>query len=463
MTNTRLVFQAVHFDELKKLVFDRKDVEGAAFVLCGESKSDGVVKLMSHAVVPIAEDDYLRRDWDGLSINSRALSRITKLARYESLSILFAHSHPGGWCHFSDQDDREEEKLFPFLSARVPDRIHGSVVLTENDIVARLYCPERIPIDTILLLGTFLEPLKLKNQAQPLEAIHDRQVRAFGKDTQNFLRHLKVGVVGQGGTGSPLAEQLYRLGVGELLLIDPDKIEDTNLNRIYGAGRDDVGVFKVKVADQRFEKYKLGAIVTTVEDSISFEDCARRLSSCDIVFGCTDKQLPRAILTKLAIQYCIPVFDTGVLIDSQHGKIRSVVGRVTTLLPGEACLFCRGRITAEGLRIESLSEEDRANQVAQGYAPELLEPAPSVIAFTSTVASFAVTELLHRLSKFMGHERLSSEVLINFDETKLHRNRRPPTEACFCGSQSLFGRGDEDPFLGMMWPTRGGPNDGAIS
>lgn len=458
---TRIVLQDLHSEQLRHRVFDQPGVEGAAFVLCGESRSGGINKLISHSVLAVAPEDYLRREPWRLSISSRALARITKLARYEQLSILFAHSHPGGFCEFSGQDDGEEEKLIPFLQSRVPDRLHGTLVLTEDAIAGRLYGPMRTDVPVILSVGAFLRALRAPSVSPEAAQVFDRQLRAFGSATQALLRNLRIGIVGLGGTGSPLAEQLYRLGVGQLLLIDPDVLDRTNLNRVYGARLQDEGEDKVKIAADRLQAVGLETEVIPVADSIRWEDCARLLSSCDLVFGCTDKQLPRAVLTQLALQYCIPVIDMGVLIDSHLGQLRGVLGRVTTLLPREACLFCRGRISPEGMRIEALSERDRAEQIQAGYAPELAEPAPAVVAFTSAVASVAVSEFLHRVTGFMGAERLSTEVLISFDESRMRTNRVACRESCMCGSEALFGRGDERPFLGMVWPER--PDDGAVS
>ncbi len=462
MSSTRIVFQESHLTELRRLVFDMPGVEGAAFVLCGESRSGGVQKLISHSVVPIDPVDYLRREPFALSLSSRALSRVTKLAKYENLSILFAHSHPGGLCEFSMQDDQEEEKLIPFLIARVPERLHGTLVLTENEIAARLYTPHRIEVPVILSIGHFVRAARMPGISADALQLFDRQVRAFGPDVQRLLRTLRVGVVGAGGTGSPLTEQLYRLGVGNLLLIDPDTLEVTNLNRVYGARKLEIGEYKVDVAARRLRAVDLSPNIDPVADTIAFEDCAQLLSSCDVVFGCTDKELPRAVLTQLALRYCIPVIDMGVLVNSKDGTLRDVMGRITTLLPGEACLFCRGRISPEGLRIEALSEKDRERQIAAGYAPELGEPAPAVIAFTSAVASLAVSELLHRVTGFMGSERLSTEVLISFDQSRMRTNRVSPRESCMCGSADVFGRGDERPFLGMMWPRRNSPDDSTM-
>lgn len=449
-----IVLLEAHWAELRRQLFDRPNVEGGAFVLCGQVRTGVVVKLLSHRVLPIAPDEYLRRERDGLTITSRALTRIAKLARQEQLSILFAHSHPAGVCHFSDQDDREEDRLLPFFQSRLPDRLHGTLVLTEGSVVGRIYRPQRTPTDLILVVGDRIRVWTTEGVTERSAPIFDRQVRAFGPDIQKMLRSLHVGIVGVGGTGSPVAEQLYRLGVGQLTLVDGDRLADTNVTRVYGSSLNDVGNFKVDVLKRHLDCTGFETTVSVEPEHIIYERAAKRLRQCDVVFGCTDKQIPRAILTQLAIKYLIPVFDLGVRIDSSDGVIRGVHGRVTTLLAGEACLFCRGRISPEAMRVEALSPENRAQQVQDGYVPELETPAPAVIAFTSATASLAVSELLHRLTGYMGRERNSSEVLCRFDQSRIRTNRVPPQAECLCSDQTAWGRGDEEPFLGIVWPTR---------
>jgi hypothetical protein len=80
----------------------------------------------------------------------------------------------------------------------------------------------------------------------------------------------------------------------------------------------------------------------------------------------------------------------GVKINSEEGIIKSIGGRVTTLLPGYACLFCRGRINTKTILHESLAAtnpEELQRLIKAGYADELDTPAPAVIAFTSQIAS----------------------------------------------------------------------------
>lgn len=447
---TQIVFIERYLQRLQDLLFEREDVEGAAFVLCGQSCTASTTKLISHAVIPVDDSEFESRSAYGLTLGSRTLTRVAKLARHEGLSVLFAHSHPRGICHFSEQDDREEGKLLPFLQARIPGRVHGTVVLTESSIVGRLYLPDRMEAHAIVSVGTRLRMWGIDGTLDT--SIYDRQVRAFGLDTQKTLSALHVGIVGLGGTGSPLAEQLCRLGVGALSLFDGDVLERSNVNRVYGSRVVDAGRSKVAIAKAHLEAIGLDTELNAVPEHITYERAASLLRDCDVIFGCTDKQLPRAILSQLASAYAIPLFDLGVLIESQGSAIRGVYGRVTSVLPGEACLFCRGRISTEGMRVESLTPDDRLNQIQDGYAPALETPAPAVISFTSAIASAATNELLHKLTGFMGRERVSSEVVWTFDENRIRTNRVAPKEDCICADEGKWGRGDETPFLGLVWP-----------
>ncbi len=448
--DTRIVLLESQLDTLRELLFDRPGIEGAAFLLCGQSTSDRTTKLVVNAVLSIPNEDFLRREAYGLSISSSALTRVAKLARYEDLSIIFAHSHPDGVPEFSEQDDREEARLLPFLQARVPNRVHGTLVLTNTEICGRVYMPDRKPANAILVVGDRIRQMCPIDHGA-IEPFFDRQVRAFGGDIQRLLKGMHVGVVGLGGTGSPIAEQLCRLGVGHLSLFDGDTFDGTNVNRVYGSVVADEGRHKVNIAKEHLEKIGLGTIVDAYPNNITEESIARALRDCDVVFGCTDKEIPRAILVQLSLRYLIPVFDMGVLIDSDKGVIRGVHGRITTLLPGEACLFCRGRISVEIMRIEALSKADREAQIRDGYAPELEDAAPAVISFTSATASAAMGEFLHRLTGFMGSERQSSEVLLALDQSRVRTNRLEPREECMCGDQSFWGRADATPYLEMVW------------
>jgi molybdopterin/thiamine biosynthesis adenylyltransferase/proteasome lid subunit RPN8/RPN11 len=454
-----LTISEEYFHELQRVVFSDPGAEGAAYLLCGLSDTGEEKRLLIREVVPVEPQHYLRRDSNRLSIASESYVRIAKRAKLSGNSVVFVHSHPDGIPDFSVQDDREDEALHTFLSDRAPDGVHGSLVLSRPNIArGRVWTPEGLAvIGRVRVIGrrfTFIDSL---SDDGPVPEFFDRQVRAFGPDIQKLLARLHVGVVGAGGTGSSVTEQLVRLGVGTVSVFDRDVFDKTNVNRVYGSSIADAGRNKAHIAGEAAQRTGLPTAVRVYPEHITVRGTAMRLRACDIVFGCTDRHAPRGILVQLALRYFIPVIDTGVKIDSKDGTIRGVTGRVTTLLPGEACLFCRERISAETIRLESLTLNERRALADEGYAPELETPAPAVIPFTTAVAAQAVTELLHRLTGFMGEDRRSSEVLLVFSESRTRTNRQPPNPECLCAKRAVWGRGDTRRFLDMSWPEQAAP------
>ena len=325
-----------------------------------------------------------------------------------------------------------------FFHSRMPGALHGSLVLSsEINVRGRVWSHEGwFPISRIRVIGRRFLFIDEARGDGPLPVFFDRQVRAFGPEIQRLLGHLHVGVVGAGGTGSAVLEQIARLGVGTISIFDGDAFDDTNVNRVYGSIASDAGRNKAEMAAANVQRMGLETILRVYPGHITWEASARHLRDCDVVFGCTDRHAPRGILVQLAIRYLIPLFDVGVRIDSQGGTLRGVFGRVTTFFPGEACLFCRGRISPEMIRLESLSSEQRQALADENYAPELEGPAPAVIAFTTAVAAQAVSEFLQRLTGFMGPDRKSTEAQLLLSESRLRTNRETAGPECLCSRAS---------------------------
>ncbi len=144
----------------------------------------------------------------------------------------------------------------------------------------------------------------------------------------------------------------------------------------------------------------------------------------------------------------------GVEINSEDGIIKSVRGRVTSLIPGSPCLFCRGLITPDIITAEILhriNPKEYEQRQKEGYIPELPGNTPAIIMFTSNVGATAVSELLHRLTGFMGEGRISTEIILRFDESKISTNSKQSIDGCWCTNSDSWGQGDIEPFLGLTW------------
>lgn len=313
-------------------------------------------------------------------------------------------------------------------------------------------CDASIAVDSVRVLDHRWRLLFAAGGAGGLAAAFDRQIRAFGPDGQRLLAQLRVGVVGAGGTGSAVCEQLIRLGVGELLAIDPDVINDdgSNVTRVYGSTMNDIGMPKVDIVARAATQIGLGTKISAVQGSINDESTARLLTDCDVVFGCTDDNRGRMTLSRLAVWYLIPVIDMGVKLTSSDGTLTGIEGRVTIIGPETGCLRCRGRINPQALQAEVLQPPERADRAAEGYAIGLAERDPAVVAFTTGVASQAISEFLARTFS-LDDQTPSTELLMRFHHRDIRRNTRTGKSGHWCTDPNNIGAGDSRPFLGTLW------------
>lgn len=457
MRYTLTVFEP-DYEKIKAHLSSDPSVEQAGYLMCRLSQTPSEMRLLAREFVPVLPGEIIEQSAHHMKIDSRSYTRAMKYANDTKCCFVFVHSHPHGYPEHSSQDDAEEAPLFTTAYVRIRTAgVHGSLVMTDLNVSsARVWLLDGSiePIERVRIIGKRFRFWFSGDGEEPVPEFFDRQVRAFGKDIQVLLKKLRIGVVGVGGTGSCVAEQLIRLGVGELRIADGETFDSSNVNRVYGSRVIDQTLPKVKLTERMAADIGLGTKIDTSNRPVTFQSVLASLRDCDIIFGCTDDEWGRSLLTRFAVYYGIPVLDMGVQIDSENGTIRSIQGRVTMLMPGTACLYCRGRIASERIAAESkraLNPQEAAALQEEGYIPELQEPAPAVVPFTTTIAAGAVSELLHRLTGFLGDERESSEVLYLIDDSRIRTNRVLPREGCFCSGRSYWGRGDVRPFLDTTW------------
>jgi hypothetical protein len=311
-----------------------------------------------------------------------------------------------------------------------------------------------IPVGRLWAVGDRLSlTMSSGTYAGEMHAMWDRNVRAFGADLQRALGELHVSIVGCGGTGSAVAEQVSRLGVRHLHLIDPDALSESNLTRMYGSTPADVGRPKAEVLAAHVRRIAPDATVTTTVGMLTMEPVARQAAASDVIFGCTDDNAGRLVLSRLAAYYLTPVFDCGVLISSTSaGLITGIDGRVTVMTPGQGCLVCRDRVDMQRAASELMTPAERNRLAAEGYAPGLPGIEPAVITYTTLVAALAVGELLERLIGY-GPVPVPGEILARCHDRELSGNIAKPRAGHYCDpAAEQFGRGDISPFLGQTWP-----------
>lgn len=260
----------------------------------------------------------------------------------------------------------------------------------------------------------------------------DRSIRLFTEEGQRELKETSICIAGVGGLGSMLAVELARLGIGDLTLVDPDHVEESNLPRLLGATEDDVGEDKVEVIGRRVQESNPEARVSTVSGRI--EDEEEVLEDKDMVVGCLDEMKPRVVLNDYAIQNLKTYLDAGVRIDVEDEKVVGVEGFMQLIDPGStACFECLDRIDQEALRREEMSESEIMQQVNRGYIDaEELDPQPAVIHLNGVVGSLTASTVAKVVT---GYAEPPEFLRYDGLENELTEVGTSPMQECFSCSQ----------------------------
>ena len=437
------------------------DVEAAGVLLTRLVETpDGHVRLLARKMYWVPDEAYLARETSGLSIAPHGYVPALAAAETDQSVPIWLHTHPGDESspRPSRRDEIVNEEIADLFRLRSGSPLYGAVVVARTG--RRLHftghvesSQSRADIDRLWVTGRrFALTQNWLHKAIPLSGQFDRNIRAFGGEIQQILGDLHVAVVGCGGTGSAVIEQLVRLGVRHLSLFDPDTLTGSNLTRVYGSFPSDVGRPKVNVSKAHIFRIAPDAKVHATQAKITLEAKAKLLVDADIVFGCTDDNAGRLVLSRIASYLLTPVIDCGVLLSSGcGGQLEGINGRVTVLAPGTACLVCRNRIDLHRAGAEMLAPDEYRRRADEGYAPALSGAEPAVVAFTTQVAAAAVGELLERLIHY-GPEPAATEMLLRVHEREVSTNDQDPSEGHYCHpGASKLGLGITEPFLEQTW------------
>jgi len=182
-------------------------------------------------------------------------------------------------------------------------------------------------------MGENVKNLELELAKEEIER-YDRQliIKGWGVEGQKRLKTSRIAVVGIGGLGSPAAIYLAVAGVGELVLIDKDVVELSNLNRQILHWDQDIGLLKVESAKKKIRKLNQNVKVETIRETISRDNIMRFIRGVDVVIDALDNFRTRYILNEACVKLNIPLV---------HAGVYSFTGQLTTILPKRGpCLEC---------------------------------------------------------------------------------------------------------------------------
>jgi hypothetical protein len=234
----------------------------------------------------------------------------------------------------------------------------------------------------------------------------DRNEQLFGKAGQDLIRKTRVTVVGVGGLGTHVVQQLSLLGVGKLALVDDQTLDESNLNRYVGVGPVDVGERKVDLGERLAKSIDPSISIEKVFGSLLTATAFEAVKQADCVFGCVDNDGARLVLTELCAAYARRYIDLASDIIPESPLVYG--GRVCVAWGGEGCPICLGVLDVTEAR-ENLEDSAarRDREAIYGVRRKFLgRSGPSIVSVNGVVASLAVTEFMVAITGLRPPARL---------------------------------------------------------
>lgn len=371
--------------------------EHAAVVLAGVHEARRGTRLLARELHLVPPEAFPPSQRGYRQTSPKFVAELALRASSERLAYVALHSHPtaGRVVALSPDDLSGHQRLFPHLLSLVAGPPIAGLALGTESAAGELWKADAapVPLSRVRVLGdNLLQLTDRPPHGKSVDPRFDRQARLFGAAGQAILGSLHVAVVGAGGGGSMLVEQLAHLGIGELTVFDFDVVKDVNLSRIVGATAADVGSKKIVVAERLAARIDPGIRFNGVDGDIADLETAAKLLDADFIFLATDTITSRLVFNAAVHRFLIPGVQIGAKVDvDRSGKISQMYVAVRPVRPDYGCLNCNSLIDPMRLQEEARSSEE---QSAQNYLNEAEVIDPSVISLNGLAASHAVNVLL---------------------------------------------------------------------
>lgn len=459
MTYDAVLTEAVHEEartHLLKHVREGQTQEELCFALWRPSTGATRKSALIFDIVPPFEGD--RHLHGNVSFEAGYLARAVKIACSRKTGLAFMHNHlSGGWQDMSDEDVvAERDRISPPTRATGLPLV-GLTLGIDGSWSARFWTWDgrrfnRSWCDKVRVVGrrlsvTFNDDTMPPPRRQPMLR---RTIDTWGVARQRDIARLRIGIVGVGSVGCMVAETLARIGVEKLVLIDPDRVEMHNLDRLLYAGKEDIGVYKVELVSKHLRNSATAENfeVRTHTDPIQYESSCASALDCDLLFSAVDRPLPKDLVNRIAYTHCIPVVSGGVFIDTKpDGTLGQAAWSVSMVGPGRRCLRCDGQYSTSDVAMErdgSLDDPSYVRGVATGGEGPINQ---NVFPFSVNLASFMVIEMVRLTVADSWWPDIGGKLHYSMIPSRLHVERARCASTCSVCESTAYGDQYRYPFI----------------
>lgn len=420
-------------DDARRFLLDSRREELVAVFGRVAATESGLLFLAQG--VERAPEEMIWRDHKGLHWKPELTREWTHRAEDadQGVVVLHAHGHDGK-AGLSTTDEGTCKRILEHFESTIPSQAHGYGVLGKQAIAGWFaWRGERLPWRR---LKTISCPIRSWTEtaaavAPPPPAMA-RQVAAITELGQARMGAATIALIGVGGAGSMVGDQVAHMGIGRVLICEADVVKQVNLSRQCAAGPSNLGASKAEVTAAGMRHANPEVTIVIVPERFPDLRSHVLLRDVDLIVSCVDSAATRHEINKFSRRFLIPVIDVGATIRRKDGRLEQIAGHSVRILPDGACLEC------EGLTTPALRERELNGRDIHYWEGDDEISAPQIMSVNGVLASLAVTEVLRmiagltedRCSRHWRYEALEGEVYA-----------RDPI-APGCAVCQLLGRGD---------------------
>lgn len=326
---------------------------------------------------PIPDNQYVADHTCGGRIGGKAIQAAMGRSYRTGSGQMWVHTHGRrGYPGASGTDRREGPRVVQSCVNAQPSVLQAWAVISEEGICGqvRIADGKLHELSKLSVIGwPLVIPRREPFQRKPTRTwfffkkkdrcVDDRYHRQgfLGPNAQGAIERAKIGIVGLGGGGSHINQQLAHIGFQRVVFCDAQRMELTNLNRLVGATVTDVKRkrFKTEIAARVFRNVQPNAEID--DRPLRWEEKREALRGCDLICGAIDGFAARRDLEAFCRSHLIPLVDVGMKLLRPENGPPEIRGQIILSMPGALCMHCLRFLTPDNLA-EEVQDYDRVPQ-----------------------------------------------------------------------------------------------------
>jgi molybdopterin/thiamine biosynthesis adenylyltransferase len=313
-----------------------------------------IITVTGYNSVP--DEDYIDDPSVGAKINSNAIRSVMQriISTGHGAIHVHLHEHTGKPSPSFTDLDSLPNLAKSFLNAN-PKTACGYLIMSKDNFFCSLYqagTSNIIPVAQMTVVGYPMEFYFPNKQSKFVNTEMFSRQTFLGANSYLLFKNVRIGIIGLGGGGSHIAQQLAHLGLTNFSLFDEDHIEVSNHNRLIGGWFTDIlsKMKKVKVINRLIKKINPKAEVKLFQTR--WQENPNELKQCDIIIGCVDSINERDQLEGTCRRFLMPLIDTGMDVHAIPNHGYGMSGQIILSMPGTSCMRCFDFINPDKLNQE---------------------------------------------------------------------------------------------------------------